>query len=418
MTTPVQQTAPRVPAERAPTVVVGTLALATFVGMLGSFGLTPFLPVIAGELGVGVALLGQVPSLTNLLAAALGLVIGPLADGVGARRLLLLGLLAGVVGAIGVAVSVSYGMLLLVAVFTAVGRAAVLPVAQAIAGGHYTGAGRRRAIQWTIMGLSATAIVGIPLLTLVDAVLGWRAAFGGLALLSAGVVVLGRRTLPPDGPIARERVRLGAILPAYAPLRGHRATLGLLGWTLVGQVGISAVFVYLGAFLVQQHGLPGPLVGASYLVVGLGYFCGSTVVGGRVGHLAPRPLVIGSRVLEALLLAGGLGLPVGAAAAMTLITLGTIMGGVNTVTATTLLVSDTPAGRATTMTANGAAMSLGAALGGGLGGLLLTLGGYSLLGLGVLTCMLASSLVVWLARPPLAAAGPARVADEAHAGRP
>src|SRR5207244_13002664 len=63
----------------------------SFVALLNTFALSPFLPAIAAEFGAPVALLGQVPALMMLTAAGLGLAIGPIADRVGHRRVLLLG---------------------------------------------------------------------------------------------------------------------------------------------------------------------------------------------------------------------------------------------------------------------------------------------------------------------------------------
>ncbi len=56
--------------DRPTTRLVPPLALAAFVNMTGALALGPFLPVIADELGSGVAVLGQVPALAMLLAAA------------------------------------------------------------------------------------------------------------------------------------------------------------------------------------------------------------------------------------------------------------------------------------------------------------------------------------------------------------
>src|SRR5262245_21413952 len=68
------------------------LPLAAFVSSLGTFAVGPFLPAMAADLGIGVALLGQVPALAALASAGLGLAVGPLADRVGHRRCLLLAL--------------------------------------------------------------------------------------------------------------------------------------------------------------------------------------------------------------------------------------------------------------------------------------------------------------------------------------
>jgi predicted MFS family arabinose efflux permease len=118
-------------AERSARWLVPTLTLATFVTMTSGFGLGPFLPVIARELDTPVALIGQVPAAMLLLAALLGLVVGPLADSFGYRPVLVAGLLTVVVSAVETGFASNYLLLLLAALVGAGGRAAVLPVAQA-----------------------------------------------------------------------------------------------------------------------------------------------------------------------------------------------------------------------------------------------------------------------------------------------
>src|SRR5215212_7299884 len=74
--------------------VLVALCGAAFVAVLSSLAVSPLLPVMAADLDTSVSLLGQVPALMLVLAAVLGLVIGPLADHFGHRRVLLLGTLA------------------------------------------------------------------------------------------------------------------------------------------------------------------------------------------------------------------------------------------------------------------------------------------------------------------------------------
>jgi predicted MFS family arabinose efflux permease len=63
-----------------------------------------------------------------------------------------------------------------------------------------------------------------------------------------------------------------------------------------------------------------------------------------------------------------------------------------------LLVGRSPAGRAMTLTLNGSAMSLGMALGAGLGGLVLAGAGYLALGVCTLALPLASVALVSIGR--------------------
>jgi predicted MFS family arabinose efflux permease len=71
--------------------VVFALVGASFLGALTSVALGPFLPMIARDLRTSVPLLGQTATAALLSAAVLGLIVGPLADRYGHRRLLLAG---------------------------------------------------------------------------------------------------------------------------------------------------------------------------------------------------------------------------------------------------------------------------------------------------------------------------------------
>jgi len=143
--------------------LVPTLTLATFVNHLNVIAWNPFLPFIAAELGVTVALLGQVPALMMLLATSLGLVIGPLADHYGYRRTLLLCLLAVVMSSMTTGLAATLPLLVLAAFVGAVGRAAIMPVAQAVvAAACADDTVRRRAVSRTQSGGPLAATVGIP----------------------------------------------------------------------------------------------------------------------------------------------------------------------------------------------------------------------------------------------------------------
>ncbi|MCC6627875.1 MAG: MFS transporter [Chloroflexi bacterium] len=123
-----------------------TLALVTFLSSLAGFALGPFLPIIARDLTVSVVLLGQLPAISALVAAGLGLVAGPLADQRGYRRTLLVALGCLAASAIGIGLAPGYSWLLLAFLIGAVSRASATPAAQAVISTRFTGATRRRAM--------------------------------------------------------------------------------------------------------------------------------------------------------------------------------------------------------------------------------------------------------------------------------
>jgi predicted MFS family arabinose efflux permease len=375
--------------------LVPTLTLATFVNHLNVIAWNPFLPSIAAELGVGVALLGQVPALMMLLATSLGLVIGPLADSYGYRRTLCMCLLAVVTSSLATGLAATLPLLVLAALVGAVGRAAIMPVAQAVVASTFSDeAVRRRAVSRTQSGGPLAATVGIPVLTASAAVLQWRGAFvvlSGLALVTA---LLLWRMLSRGEATGRGQVRLTSILAAYRPLLRQRASLTMIVAACLEHAGVWAMWTYYGAFYVQQHAFTTQQVGGVSLAAGLGVLLGQTAAGGRLGS-HPGALFLMGCVGSGPLIGLSLMLPLPALAAVVCMAAGWLMHGVVMVSTVVLLVGQSPAGRATTLTLYGAGMNLGVALGAALGGLALAWAGYVALGLCTLALPLAAAGLVW-----------------------
>jgi predicted MFS family arabinose efflux permease len=379
--------------------LVPTLTLATFVNHLNVIAWNPFLPFIAADLGVAVALLGQVPALMMLLATSLGLVIGPLADHYGYRCTLSVCLLAVVASSLATGLAATLPVLVLAAFVGAIGRAAVMPVAQAIVASSFADdTARRHAVSRTQSGGPLAATVGIPVLTASAAVLQWRGAFlmlSGLALATA--LLLWRMLCRDEAPGSRS-VRLTNILDAYRPLVRHRASLILIVAACLEQAGVWTMWTYYGAFYVQQHAFNTQQVGWVSLAAGLGVLLGQTAAGGRLGS-RPGPLFLVGCAGAGLLIGLSLLLPLSTPVAVACMAAGWLMHGLVMVSTVVLLVGQSPAGRATTLTLYGAVMNLGIALGAAPGGFVLARAGYVALGLCTLALPLVSAVLVWCCRP-------------------
>ena len=379
--------------------LLAVICLAPLVGFLLATALSPFFPVIAADLEISVALLGQIPAASMLVAAALSLVVGPLADHSGHRRLLIAGTLAVVLSAFGTALAPTFAILLLVTLVAAVSRAIIQPVALAVAGTHFTGATQRRAISLVVAAAAGAPIVGVPGLTAIGGAFGWRVAFGALAVMAVVVTALALWVIPPDPARSGVRPSWREVLGAYPPLLRHAPTLGLIGASLLRSSAAWAWFTYYGAYLVEVRHLDVQQAGWGYTGVGVGFFIGSLLGGGRIGQLPPRALLIGTALLQGLTMLNplipGLSLPF----VFIFNGLGAVMMGLANVTVTLLLGRESPAGSATTMTANQAAFSLGSASGGAIGGLLLALSGYPAIAAAIPALCLAAAALVWFCRP-------------------
>jgi DHA1 family inner membrane transport protein len=369
--------------------MLAAVCLAPFVTQLATFALSPFLPFVAADLGSTVAVLGQIPALALLTAAALGLVVGPLADRFGHRVTLIAGVVASSVGAVATALAPSLLVLVPVALIGAGGRSIGLPVAQAVIGTRYTGVAVRRGLGLVQATGTLAPIVGVPLVTAIGTVAGWRSAFLALGVLGFVAVALMLWLLPPDRPDARASTRLSPA--AFAPIFADRPTICLYGSSFIRNTGVWASFTYLGAFLVQTYGLSAAEVGWVFTATGVGNFIGSMATGGPLGRFRLPVLAISTPIVIGACLGGLAIVPVSLPVVVALLVVGFIGNGVGIVSQNTWLVDSSPAGRATTTSLNQTCMSLGGAVGSSVGGLLLAMGGFPALGVWVLACNLAGA---------------------------
>ena len=368
-----------------------------------------FFPQMASELQVGVPLLGQIMSAMLGLSVVLGLVIGPLSDRSGYRRLIVVGLVASAICFLVFGLAPAFLLLLLASVAGAVADAGVLGPSFAIAGTAFTGTAAKRAIGWTTAAQAGSAIVGVPLLAAIGTAAGWRMAFivAGLAALAG--VILATAWLPRDHRRPTEPLRVDALVAPYRPLLRHGGMRRLYGATMLGAVCWMGMLTYLGAFLAEALGLGTGHVGLAYMGAGTGYCLGSLVVGGPLARIRAQSLVVLGYLAGAGLVALAFSGRVGTAGAVVAVAGASLMWGMEGVAMTAVLTAETPSGAGTTMTLSSSLFNLGAAGGGVIGGLLLALSGYEALAVGLPVFALGAALLSWRS---------ASVGTEATARRP
>jgi len=173
------------------------------------------------------------------------------------------------------------------------------------------------------------------------------------------------------------------------------------------------LLTYLGALLRDQFTLSTSEAGLVYMLSGSGYLLGSLVAGGPFARLPARPLVAISNVTMGLIMMVVFSATLDTRLTIGLLPVAAFAGAVGWVGLTALLTSETPAGAGTTMVLNGALFNLGAAGGAGIGGVLLAVGGFDALAIGLPLFGLGSALCMGLRRSKLAnvRAGPISTGD-------
>ncbi|HYI16571.1 MAG TPA: MFS transporter [Thermomicrobiales bacterium] len=376
------------------------LCLPASLAVLNALALSPFLSEIARDLNTSVAVLGQALTVTGLLGATFGLIIGPAAERIGYRRLMLCGLLALIVCDLGTAVAPSFPAILLAQLVGGFSAATITPMAYSIIGTRTEGEGRRRAIATIYAASSAGNIIGFPVLSTIGDAYSWRWSFVAVAVAAAFGLVLAAFELPRDQPSEHSPLRYSTILATYRPLVRHERMRLIYAAQFLRGVAWTGFLTYLGAFATDELDASVQLAGFFWLMISPGFMVGSLLVGGRLRRVNPRgAFALTTTTMGALI---GLTLITQPPIPVTFLLLFAIalFGGIAEVAAAGIVSSETPAPQGATMSLHSSVLRFGTATGALVGGGLLALGGFSLLGVGLPIVAAIGGTIGWLSGRP------------------
>ncbi|HVX96389.1 MAG TPA: MFS transporter [Polyangia bacterium] len=242
------------------------------------YGMTP---LIGDTFGLSKTQLGLLATVNLVVFAVASLVSGPVADRIGARKVIFSGILVWSIATIGSALSGSYHTLLFFRALVGVGEGAYGPSANALLCADAPPEKRGRAMGIYNVGMALGGTLGLCLGALLAPKIGWRNVFwlaGGpsmlLALASAFVA-------SPD------RIERPTKLPAWAYLLKPTYILALLGG-IMATFGASALIFWTRWLVIEVRQLS-VFVGSVYMLfVGLVCGVGGVIVGGYAGDRLNR----------------------------------------------------------------------------------------------------------------------------------
>ncbi len=339
---------------------------------------------IVASLQVSVALGGQLIAVAAMVMAVSAPLLAGVVSGLDRRRLLSLSLLWFGIGHAVSALMPSYAALLPVRALTVLAAAVFTPQAAAAVGFMAPPAQRGRAITFIFLGWSVASVLGMPLSAWISATLGWRSAFGLVAVVSL----------------------VGAAWIAQAMPNGVKpAALSLAAWRsvftqplLVAMIAVTAL-VSAGQFMLLSFFAPYAKyvlhASPTELALLFGWFgsfglIGTIVLARRVdrigaGRAATFAMLLTATSLALWPLAGSVG-----AAAVLIVPWALACFAVNSAQQARLSEA-APALTAALLALNSSALYLGQALGASTGATLIAQVGYGGLSWGALLLVLARS---------------------------
>jgi predicted MFS family arabinose efflux permease len=238
------------------------------------FVVSPLLPAIATEYGVSPGAAGSSVtafSLAYMIGAPLG---GRLADRLGRRAILAIGLIGfGIANAL-TAWAPNFEILLVARVIAGLFAAGVTPSLLALVGQSAPPAKRGTWMSTAMAGFLISLTTGAPTGTALASVWGWEAAFVGLGVLAVVLAVANRIIWPAGAGAVTAAQRDAEQVPLTTKLRAVCVT-GI--WAFA----VYSFYTYLGSALSGVAGLSNGVVAVALIVYGLGAVAGS-LSGGRL----------------------------------------------------------------------------------------------------------------------------------------
>lgn len=273
--------------------------------MMGNFVIGTGVMVVPGtlndisqSLGVSIPQAGQLITAGAILMGLGAPTFATLVAGWDRRRLLTLSLVwyALLMGIC--ALAPSYTALLPLRVLAVISPAIFTPQAAACVGLLVPASQRGRAITFVFLGWSVASVMGMPLSAWIGGTLGWRWAFGLVALLSLASAAWVWRDMPNGiRPAALSRQAWGQTL-------GSPALMLAVGVTLLSAFGQFTLFSYFAPYLVQTLGVGGGTLSLLFLWFGAFGLAGNVALSrwiDRIGASRGALLMMGGMALSLLL---------------------------------------------------------------------------------------------------------------------
>lgn len=253
------------------------------------------LPVIGKQLQIPEAGQGWLVSVYALMVGLFALVIGPVSDKFGRRRVLLIG--AGLMtGALALhAVAVDFTTLLIVRLLAGIAGGTLSGAAVSYVGDYFPDERRGWANGWVMSGIAVGQIAGVPLGTLLADWYGFRTPFLLFAATMGATFLLVWKFVPqPDVPLLEEKLTLKSALGSYWQLL-HRADVRAAAAAFFVMFLSMALFViYLPAWLTAERSATSKQIAALFFVGGIASVLTGPVAGRASDRTGRKKIIIGS----------------------------------------------------------------------------------------------------------------------------
>jgi predicted MFS family arabinose efflux permease len=246
------------------------LALATFAIGTEALVIAGLLPAIAADLQISAPAAGQLVTAYSLAYAIGSPVLAVLFHNIDRKTVLILALVCFIASNLLAVVAPGFPLLMVSRIVMALGAGLCTPTAIGVSVAIAPPERRGRAVALVTSGLTVATVVGVPLGTVVGNQISWRATFLMVAVLGvfalAGILLRLPRNLPRHTTTLSERLAVAR----------HPGVLIALVTTMLWAIGAMSVFTYLAV----------PLRGAGFDVAEISFALFAFGVAAAIGNMS------------------------------------------------------------------------------------------------------------------------------------
>ena len=268
----------------SPTLLLILLVVAVTLTSFSALMLGPLLVALADEFDTSVAVVGQLVGAVAIAWGITAFLIGPISDTYGRRVVLLTGVMLMGLGILGSAVAWNYGSLMGFRLLTGVGSAMIPPIAIASIADIFPPEGRGKAIGWIITATGIGATIGLAMVAFLLDVGGWRLPFyviGGATLVLWPVLWV---WFPQSQKQPGQSL---SFFSHYREVAANATVWYVLATNSMMLMAFFAMFSYLAANLIQTYGMTAGETVLPLALAGLGVIAGG-FIGGRIADSRRR----------------------------------------------------------------------------------------------------------------------------------
>ena len=265
-----------------------TLSFGNFVIGTGTMITAGLLNLIAADLNVSVAAVGQLLAGYGLAVCFGAPLIAAVTSHIERRTLLVAALVLFTAGHVLAAMAPNYLVLLVLRVLTGFGAAIFTPQAAATAGLLVPPDQRGRAIALVFLGFSLSSVLGNPISIYLGAALDWRASFAVVGVVAALCAALLYVQVPQRFYVQRVDAA------AWREVWRNNAVLLVLVTTVLQGAAQFVLLAYLAAVFKEYLGASPGLIGLLFAWIGVCGVIGNIAAGNIVDRVGTSRIVTGT----------------------------------------------------------------------------------------------------------------------------